>query len=154
MLWGLWSSLPLVAKVPIVALAVAAGLAGAGWGAVAAWTSVQGVASVRVENVNCGPLEPPPGIVRTVTALVPNVSVPGSPIGSGQSGVFSVPAGEYEVSLTEKSVKGRWRFVSVEGTFTGRLVSAEFDGRELLGQGEVTLNLEKGQSYLLRLQCG
>ncbi|GBD24191.1 hypothetical protein HRbin29_01865 [bacterium HR29] len=154
MLAGFWRSLPLAAKVPIVTSVVVLALLGSGWAAVAAWAGVQGVATVQLDNVNCGPLEPPPGIVRTVTALVPRVSVPGAPIDSGQRGEYRVPSGTYQVKLTGNRVEGRWRFITVEGELTGKLLSAQLDGRELVDQGEVTLELEKGRTYVLTLRCG
>lgn len=148
-----WSPLPLLAKVLASAVATILLLGGAAWGALAAWGAIVGSAEVRVENVDCVPFEPPTGLVRRLSSLLPVLEVPSSPIGPGTSGTFRVPAGTYEVEVTGSSLRGRWWQVEASGSFGERLRSLTFDGRELVGAGPVMIELEEGSSHIVRASC-
>ncbi len=154
MLKGRWGTLPLAVKAPLLGTGALGGLAGLAVAGVTAWSAVWGSAQVRVENLDCDPLVPPSGIVRTLANLLPVFEAPDEPIGSGASGVFRLPAGDYRVEVTPERGEARWLWLTVGGEFPGRLRSLQWDGQELVGRGQVTLSLEKGSSHTVQVSCG
>jgi len=152
-MFKVWFGLPLVAKIAVGTVGVLAGIGVLLVGGVAALNIAWGSGEVRLENVNCDPLEPPTGLVQTLSRVLPMFEAPGSPIGPGAVGTFRVPAGDYEVEVTANRAEAKWRWVNVSGEFSGRVSSVAWDGDELLNRGQVKLHVEKGSAHTVRVRC-
>jgi len=150
---GWWLAWPLAARVLslILTLLIAGAVVTGGVLAVASFAV--GSAEVRLQNVGCDPIAPPPGLVRRLINLLPVFAVPARAIGPGEAGTYRVPAGTYTVDIRQGEARFSWRFVDQSVTYSRPLVSVTFDGEELLEAGETRLELDRGSEHTAVVTC-
>ncbi len=120
-------------------------LVSAGW-AYLSW----GTAPVTVETRNCPPLElrlAGPAVLAGRALGVPSLLAPGQPA------TFRLPAGEFEVQVSEREATLRLLGVPVRIRILADLAAVNWDGEELLGQGPKSRQVTRPTPPTIVLVC-
>lgn len=150
---GWWSSMGILGKLAVVAAGGLLTTVGAVVGVVIVATVVVGSSDIRIENSGCPTIEMPDlAALAYVADVLPIVGLPDAPIEPGQSGVFTLPSGDFTLLSDGGTLRLQGYGMDIPLTLASNLKSLEIDGEDVLGSSK-TLTLRKGSTYNVRVVC-